>query len=174
MLVELPPELFADCPRDRWEDTLDWLAKQRKKSGITKDIIGPEFEKSWPTYTGKKPHGRGAANAWLLVIGPSPGDNPSDEPEMDEIRQSPFHLTLGEGHPYFRKYCDRKRFWEHEMGPKGREKQAHRLEPHGTEFGFVPAFFKAFGLDEHVALGLTFHTNLATRQSGAETRSQQK
>ena len=54
------------------------------------------------------------------------------------------------------------------MGPKGREKQAHHVQSTKTETGFVPAFFKAFEIGERAALGLTFHTNLAIRQSGTE------
>jgi hypothetical protein len=148
-LMELPEEIFADDPTERWNNARKWLAKDGLHSGFVKDICGDKVELDWIPHRNGRPLGRGAVNAWLLIVGPNPGARRLRNPKQSHLRAGP-RLVLGVPHPFFVD-DDPYGYWENVLGKNG----------------IVALFFRSFGIDYETGLGLTFHCNLSPEPSGS-------
>ena len=90
-------DVFAADPRVRWE------AAQRTLAGHGQGLreqIRVSFE-GWPKYWW------GVANAWLVFLGPSPGNSKAKPIDWDRERWP----TLGEPHEHFVSQVDSTGFW---------------------------------------------------------------
>lgn len=91
------PALYAQNPCDRWINAANLL---RKDPQSVRDMIRKAYE-TWPFYWW------GVANAWLVYLGPSPG-NSAAKPINWEVERLP---TLGEPHMHFKLQRDSTGFW---------------------------------------------------------------
>jgi hypothetical protein len=130
------------------------------------------MESQWPPwkFKGGKDSASGAINAWLVIIGPSPGNSPNPDPTQQGVyMRKRGHLVLGIPHPFFTTYCDSSGYHEHMWGPSERQSD-HRMHTCSQQ-GIVPVFFERLGLsDWQSAIGMSFHTNLTTQRQGSESK----
>jgi len=137
-------KLFADEPKERWETTQKWLKDRGAKPGRCHKIA-PEL---WGEMASKWPESCiGSINAWLHIVGASPGNSPARgfTPD-DEMRDN--RPVLGCPHPGFY-YPDPRHYWDRVRG-------------------IAERFFLEFRLDSFAALSLVHHVNLLTESSGTQ------
>ena len=89
--------LFSPDPRLRWKHAKEYAEAKGKE--LDKEITARY--KDWPCYW------FGAANAWLVFLGPSPGD--SGGRTIDWPKEK--YPTLGKPHGLFSTYVDSTGFW---------------------------------------------------------------
>ncbi len=130
--------LFSPDPRTRWAAAMQYA--QEKGNELDREIV--DRYKSWPKYWW------GTANAWLVFLGPSPGNSGGNAIDWNRERLP----TLGKPHEHFKTQWDSRGFWD-----RLREWtiQAYKLA------GVFPD-------DEEAALGLTLLANVLSQKAGKE------
>lgn len=132
--------VYNQDPRKRWESAKKLL--NQDPNSVRTEIL-KEYA-TWPKYWW------GVANAWLVFLGPSPG-NSAANPINWEVERLP---TLGEPHSHFVSQRDSTGFW-----PRMREWTAHAFSIAGV---FVD--------DESAAIGSTLLANVLDTKEGDARR----
>jgi len=118
------------------------LKVQGKEAGrcheIAPDLWG-ETASKWPKSCS------GSINAWLIVVGASPGSSPTARNFKSDSEMRDYRPVIGLPHPRFG-YHDRPHYWDRVRG-------------------IAERFFSEFGLDRYAALSLLHHVNLLSESS---------
>ena len=101
----------------------------------------------WDESVSKWPeHCKGTINAWLLIVGPSPGDSPTGVPTPDQMHD--YQPLIGCPHLGFY-YPDKRHYWEKVRG-------------------LAENFFSEFKLNSNAALSMMFHVDISAESSGKQ------
>ena len=128
--------LFSPDPHIRWEAARKYA--QEKGNELGKEIA--DRYKSWPKYWW------GTANAWLVFLGPSPGNSGGNAIDWNRERLP----TLGKPHEHFKTQWDSAGFWQ-------------RLREWTIQAYSLAGVFPD---DEDAALGLTLLANVLDVPAG--------
>ncbi len=88
----LPDGLYSAIPQER-------VTALGKATGDDRDRLMSELP-DWPIFS------PGSLNAWLVFLGPSPGNSPGGSWDYDPLP------SVGDAHPGVAEYSDRRGFWK--------------------------------------------------------------
>lgn len=94
--------LFSPDPQIRWEASRDYAWQQGE--ALAQEIA--ERYAAWPKYWW------GVGNAWLVFVGPSPGNSGGYQIDWDRERLP----TIGQPHEHYRTQWDSRGFWDRMRG----------------------------------------------------------